>query len=538
MTCEYIKQIYAKNKHWDPEPAPSKVEDGITEFDKALHNVQETLNLKQQKINLRNLTYLQSKMLRILKESKHLTIKPTDKNLGPAIMDTDNYIKQVLQEHLLTKDYVQLSDVAAKTQMDNIKHKLKTLITASHRELSIPEQLYFQHSFQHHYRTPIFYGLPEVHKVPFTLRPVVSNSSSFFSLLSNWLDNKMKDLLPLVRSYIKNSTTILNNLCHTTLPETALLFSADATSMYTNIDMPTGVSAVRDFITINKEKLPADFPTDLFLQILTTVMENNIFKFVGTHWLQLSGTAMGTPAVCAYARISFGQYENQYLLPTLQPHLLYYKRYIDEFKAALNNWGKLKWVTEEPSSHTTFLDLNITIEGSSITTSTFQKAMNLYLYIPPQPSHPPCCFKGLIVSELKRYFIQNNKEDFEKILTKFIGRLLDRGHTLENLSPLLLQAATNIDRQPSLHTQEENGSTLYIHLPFHPKGIQRQTIRQLYNSMLKDIIPFEKMQVAISRPHNLRPPPPLTPRYLTHGSDLKNDSNNNIMSSSNIMHKH
>ncbi len=92
--------------------------------------------------------------------------------------------------------------------------------------------------------------------------------------------------------------------------------------MYTNIDTPTGVSAIQDFIETNKEKLPSDFPTNLFLEILNTVMENNIFTFAGTHWLQLSGTAMGTPAACAYATSSFGQYENQYLLPTFQPHLL------------------------------------------------------------------------------------------------------------------------------------------------------------------------------------------------------------------------
>jgi hypothetical protein len=329
-TSDYTKQIYTKNKYWDLEPAPLKVEDAITTFDKALHSVQENLNLKLQKINLRNLTYQQTKTLRALKESKNLTIKPTDKNLGPAIMDTDRYIRQVLQEHLLTKDYMQLPEATAKAQMDHIKNRLKTLITASHTELSKPEQLYFRRNFQLHHRTPIFYGLPKVHKTPVTLKPVVSNSSSFLSLFSNWLDYKMKDLLPLVRSYTKNSTTILNDLCHTTLPEGALLFSADATSMYTSIDTPTGVSAIQDFIEANKEKLPSDFPTKLFLEILKTVMENNIFTFAGTHWLQLSGTAMGTPAACAYATISFGQYENQYLLPTFQPHLLYYKRYIDD----------------------------------------------------------------------------------------------------------------------------------------------------------------------------------------------------------------
>jgi hypothetical protein len=84
-TSDYTKQIYTKNKYWDPEPAPLKVEDAITSFDKALHSAQEKLNLKLQKINLRNLTYQQTKTLRTLKENKNLTIKPTDKNLGPAI---------------------------------------------------------------------------------------------------------------------------------------------------------------------------------------------------------------------------------------------------------------------------------------------------------------------------------------------------------------------------------------------------------------------------------------------------------------------
>jgi hypothetical protein len=48
----YIKQIYKKNKHWNPEPAPTLVEDTITIFDKSLHKMQDKLNTKQQKINL------------------------------------------------------------------------------------------------------------------------------------------------------------------------------------------------------------------------------------------------------------------------------------------------------------------------------------------------------------------------------------------------------------------------------------------------------------------------------------------------------
>jgi hypothetical protein len=113
-------------------------------------------------------------------------------------MDTESYITQVLKEHLLTSDYKCLTDNEAILQMKNIEHDLKTLIKNNHSALSTAEQLYFHRSFQYQHRTPIFYGLPKVHKVPVTLRPVVSSSSSFLSIFSNWLDFKMKELLPLV----------------------------------------------------------------------------------------------------------------------------------------------------------------------------------------------------------------------------------------------------------------------------------------------------------------------------------------------------
>jgi hypothetical protein len=237
----------------------------------------------------------------------------------------------------------------------------------------------------------------------------------------------MMELLPFVRSYIKNSTTIFCNLKHFTIPEGALLFSADAKSMYTNIDIATGVSALRDFISSNAKNLPPNFPT-AFLQILTYVMENNIFTFGDTYWLQLSGTAMGTPAACTYATIFYGQHENNSILLLFKDQLLYYKCYIDDIfgiwfppnrdsitiwnnlRKELNNWGKLEWVIEELSTTTTFLDLNISIQQSKILTSTYQKDVNLYLYIPSSSSHPPSCFKGLLASELRRYYIHTTKK--------------------------------------------------------------------------------------------------------------------------------
>jgi hypothetical protein len=207
---------------------------------------------------------------------------------------------------------------------------LKSLIAFNASKLSKAELTYFQQSLNTHHHMPIFYGLPKVHKMPLLLRPVVRTSGSLLAIFSTWLDYKMKGLLPYVLSYIKNSASINKDLKQLHLPEEALVFSADAKSMYTNIDCNTGITAIHAFVTANIYQLPQDFPTDLFLQNLKIVMENNVFEFAGSYWLQLIGTTMGTPAACAYATISYGQHENDIILPRFVPQLLYYKRYIDD----------------------------------------------------------------------------------------------------------------------------------------------------------------------------------------------------------------
>jgi hypothetical protein len=245
-------------------------------------------------------------------------------------------------------------------------------------------------------------------------------------------------------------------------------------------------------------------------------MKNNVFSFADTFWLQLSGTAMGTPAACNYATISYGHHENTKILTTYAPNLLYYRWYIDDifgiwipnhtapentwatFKDTLNSWGSLEWTTEEPSLHTNFLDLKISVQNQKIITSTYQKEMNLYLYIPPLSAHPNSCFKGLIHGELKRYWLQNSPTKFTKLVTKFIERLLLRGHTIENLMPILKQAANKID------SEYATNNSLFIHWEYQPNGIQGRHIRANYNDTLAQYIDYDKMTLAVSRPKNLR----------------------------------
>jgi hypothetical protein len=293
----------------------------------------------------------------VLRQNKGLIIKPFDKNLGPAVMETSQYIKQVLQEHLLSKDYQELTQQEAIQKLGQVKSTLKGILTTNANQLSKAENTFFKRSLSAKHRIPLFYGLPKVHKTPFTIRPVVSTTNSLLAVFSIWLDYKLKELLPLVQSCIKNSTTVINELKNIQIPENALLFSADAKSMYTNIDTNLGISTIRDFLESNSDRIPRNFPINMFLNILETVMKNNIFSFASTFWQQLSGTAMGTPVACNYATITYGHFENTVVIPRFKNNLYYYKRYINDifgiwippstnqlttwtnFKNTLNQWG-------------------------------------------------------------------------------------------------------------------------------------------------------------------------------------------------------
>ena len=150
-------------------------------------------------------------MIKTIKKNKHLIILITDKNLGPAIMERDEYITHILREHLHNPTYTQLS----KQEYDDImityirtagvcfqKYK-KTL--PKEEKIFLNTILYSSKQLSK-YRTAQFYGMPKVHKerepyIPF--RPVVSQCGTFGAQLSTYIDYKLQTLTKTVSSYIK-----------------------------------------------------------------------------------------------------------------------------------------------------------------------------------------------------------------------------------------------------------------------------------------------------------------------------------------------
>jgi hypothetical protein len=177
---------------------------------------------------------------------------------------------------------------------------------------------------------------------------------------------------------------------------------------------------------------------------------------------------------------------------------------------------KKVWVIADPSTSVNFLDLNISIDSNDkIEISTFQKAMNLHLFIPPLSAHRPSCLKGLITGALLCYKKQNNNEGFININTSFLKRMAARGHKLEDHIPLIHEATAAIDKklfssyltnaEPPSNNPNKDQKSLYFHWRYHPHGVTNFTIRYHYNTHLKNHLQlFSKMTLAISRPANLR----------------------------------
>jgi hypothetical protein len=176
--------------------------------------------------------------------------------------------------------------------------------------------------------------------------------------------------------------------------------------MYTNIDTDHAIKVIGEWLFKIKDDpdFPKDWPLLPVKEAMETIMRFNVFEFGNLRIHQLRGTAMGTSSACIWTTIYYAIHENKTLLPRYSKYL--YKgrlqRFIDDIfaiwlfepgenQATCQPWkefcadlkfSRLTWKVTKPSQHAIFLDLNLYIVGNQIRTSTYQKALNLYLYLP------------------------------------------------------------------------------------------------------------------------------------------------------------
>jgi hypothetical protein len=217
--------------------------------------------------------------------------------------------------------------------------------------------------------------------------------------------------------------------------------------MYPSIPISYGLKAVRNVMTqfnYHIDKL------DFILDLLEWVLLNNYLKFNNEIYLQINGTAMGTPIAVCYANITL-YYLEQSCFATTNP--ICYKRYIDDLCVICINTEQAHLITkvfnqQVPTIQLTaitidtsgiFLDLNLKINTKlcQIEFSLYQKDINKYLYIPPWSAHNQHILKNIINNEIRRIILINTcRINALSNIKIFRERLIDRGFTKNYLKPL------------------------------------------------------------------------------------------------------
>ena len=268
-------------------------------------------------------------------------------------------------EHFSHEDlYSPKSESDAHALIDKANQMVINAVRSHFDSISYPEQVYFNRAFREKYRHAVFYGLPKIHKPKkngyFCTRPVVSKCGTFLEIGSKWVDYQLQQLKHLFPSHLKDSFHLLQDLSQLKITPTTRIFTADAVSMYSYIDTRHATDVICEWFEQNQENIPNDYPTNLVLEMLSIVMNNNVFQFGDLWYHQTSGTAMGTSVAPAYALLYYGIHENSTLLPAFAQNIVYYKRFIDDILVLWDNsdsnsldlfrqqlpFGRLQWTMD------------------------------------------------------------------------------------------------------------------------------------------------------------------------------------------------
>jgi hypothetical protein len=427
-----------------------------------------------------------------LRTNELIIIKPADKNLGPTIMDRKWYISAgelILQDSSTYKAIPSFDVNTIRNELILILHKFGHLKFRHNNGDPRYGKWHNENMFtllQKHItqQTPLAeillepflnpdafqacrgYFLPKLHKLdlPFPInpplvpgrtppvRPICASIGWVTYAVSVLLDIILKPIMLRLDSYIMNSASVAKHLHTMEFPNECALLSADVDSLYPSIDITRGLDAINQAL-LEYGTPPKDREFTIFL--LRWVLFNNVLEFNNKLYLQIRGTAMGTPCAVVFACIFMGMLERRALASirgiSFMP--LYYKRFIDDIltiaasiqdceaiKHALNAIDPLIRVSGQTSpTSTNFLDLTIYKEDDFTQThkldlDLYQKPSNKFLFLPPTSEHAPHVPQGWITGYIRRIRTNCTRDTKYTIRrTEFWKQLQARGFQHEKL---------------------------------------------------------------------------------------------------------
>ena len=246
-------------------------------------------------------------------------------------------------------------------------------------------------------------------------------------------------------SYLKDTWDFIQFLNQLVVPTDALIVTCDVASMYTNIDIPAALEVISRRID-GIQGTPGLPPTDDFIRMLRLSLERNDFKFNGSFYLQLKGTAMGKKYAPAFANIFMADWEHNMLRgATLQP--LCYKRFLDDIFLIWTHGEQhlTTFITYANSIDPSFqLEKEVDPHGVAYLDTYVYKGpchqrtghLDVRLYTKPTSSlehldsqsyHPKATFRGIVKSQLICYWnISTDEVHYNRAVRNLFHNIRER----------------------------------------------------------------------------------------------------------------
>ena len=383
--------------------------------------------------------------------TRGIVIKPADKGSAVVIMDRADYVLEALRQLEDTEYYVPLSAPLYMETARIIREELRALLNTK----AINKKQFTYLLGKSPPRPRYFYLLPKIHKasdkwtVPHRVppgRPIVSDCGSESYGVAEYLDYYLTPLSVRHKSYIRDTPHFLAKVASLRLREPCFLFTMDVNSLYTNIEIPLGIQAVRDIFARYPD---ASRPDEVLLRLLDISLTRNDFVFQDRFYLQIKGTAMGKRFAPAYANIYMAAWEDT-VFPTCQLLPAIYLRYLDdiwgvwthskaEFEAFVQTLNAHHTsITVEPEIHDTqvnFLDTT-TFKGrdfertNTLDVKLFIKPTDTHALLHRRSFHPRHVFTGILKSQLLRFSrICTQPQDRDDAMKELFAALRTRGYS-------------------------------------------------------------------------------------------------------------
>ena len=193
---------------------------------------QDLLRIKYRPPKKKHLTKEEYQSIKSLRNHPDIIIKPADKGSAIVILDKHNYIAEGERQLQNEQFYEETnSDLTGE-----VIHRVNLFVNNMLQRGQITQKTssYLTTDID---RTQQFYLLPKIHKDINNPpgRPIVSGSGGPTEKISQFVDHFIGPLVPLSRSYIRDSTHMINILQDFKTIPNMLLCTLDITSLYTNI---------------------------------------------------------------------------------------------------------------------------------------------------------------------------------------------------------------------------------------------------------------------------------------------------------------